>query len=146
MIQQRGSVIQKTNPYLTYAASAWTANPSDQSWMSLERVQSSALRTITGSQWSINNQVIRNSAKIPTIKTLISQATKYLIETLKSSYHEHLSNIYNRTISTKRNSQKKTAQHYLNQPTKQKKKNNSQNNPSHLFTHPGRSHRCSKQR
>lgn len=83
-------------PILTYAATAWSANISETSWKKLERVQSTTLRQITGQLPFVNNQAIRNSSKIPTIKEIVQKDKLNTTERIRSAPHDHLSDILSR--------------------------------------------------
>jgi len=80
-------------PILTYAGPAWTANISNRNWAKLEAVQSTTLRQITGMDWYVSNDTIRNSLKILPLKEYLSKNKEYLTQRIKNSSFKHISDI-----------------------------------------------------
>lgn len=68
----------------------WAANIFKSSWQSLERLQSTTLRLITGNECFVNNTAIRNSSRLLTIRETVEHHIKKLKEKLQKSHFEHL--------------------------------------------------------
>jgi len=83
-------------PVLSYTVVVWTANLSKVSWNTLGKVQSTTLRSLSRVQPFANNQAIRNSTKITTIKNHIQSDTEKITNKFKHSPHEYLADITNR--------------------------------------------------
>lgn len=89
-------------PILLYAAPTWVSNLSKRNMTKLESTQSKILRTITGSDWFINNKSIQNSTKIITINEEITKLSKNLKTNILNSPSDQIKNISQRKYTSQR--------------------------------------------
>lgn len=84
-------------PILLNASPVWTSKISKCSWKKRETVQTVTLRTITGSPWFVSNKTLLNSTQTPVIEQYVTDSKTKLVVKLRSTPHNHLSDIINKT-------------------------------------------------
>lgn len=80
-------------PIILYASPTWRHKISNSNWAKVEALQNIALRTITGAHYLVNNQNLRDSARINTLYDDALHQSKVLAHRLSISKFPHLSRL-----------------------------------------------------
>lgn len=85
---------------LTYAAPTLGSNIFPSKYKTLELIQSTTLRSITGQPWFASNQATRISTNTLTIQNEIKKHSDKLKQKILTTHHDHLKNIATRSHLT----------------------------------------------
>ncbi|CAI6347203.1 unnamed protein product [Macrosiphum euphorbiae] len=77
-------------PLLTYAAEAWGPCISLSNWNLIDSVQTSCIRTSAGLMNFVSNQNVRDSARLKTLREVVTDNPKRIFDRNTFSNHNHI--------------------------------------------------------